>query len=58
MAKKKTCYTCEYYFEKMGPNPYGIEVCVQRFCQALPVVQEIYRVKPCIYYKAKEKRND
>ncbi len=55
MTEKKTCSNCEYYFEKMGPNPYGIEVCVQRFCQAQPAVQEIYRVKPCIYYKAKGK---
>ena len=55
MVEKKQCSNCDYYFEKMGPNPYGIEVCVQKFCQALPVVQEIYRVKPCIYYKAKGK---
>ena len=50
MAEKKQCSNCDYYFERYDEDFSGIK---RSYCQALPVVEEIYRVKPCIYYKAK-----
>ena len=51
MAEKKQCSNCDYYFERYDEDFSGIK---RSYCQALPVVQGIYRVKPCIYYKEKE----
>jgi hypothetical protein len=50
MTEKKQCSNCDYYFERYDEDFSSIK---RSYCQALPVVKEIYRVKPCIYYKEK-----
>ena len=44
------CKDCIYYFERKDRTLCG-HYETRSFCQALPKVEEIYRVRACIYYK-------